>query len=83
MASEAPMHLPILLQVLLSQTHRLHALVLLRRYLALGPRLSTLLCSWESFPTFSSCCSPPLPRSSRYWCAWASIIGFDTRAAWS
>eukprot|EP01035_Chromulina_nebulosa_P018908 gene18908-24711_t len=34
---EIPIQLPILLQVLLSQTHRLRALVLLKRYLSLGP----------------------------------------------
>lgn len=34
--NEVPMHLPIILQVLLSQSYRLRALVLLRRYLSLG-----------------------------------------------
>ena len=35
--SDPPEHLPIILQMLLSQTHRLRALQLLKRYLELGP----------------------------------------------
>ena len=36
MIDRPPLHLPILLQVLLSQTHRLRALKLLKRYLCIG-----------------------------------------------
>jgi regulator-associated protein of mTOR len=41
-SASPPLHLPILLQVLLSQAHRLRALQLLRRYLAMGPKAVNL-----------------------------------------
>lgn len=48
--SDPPAHLPILLQVLLSQTHRLRALYLLRNYLALGAHAVNLSLLVGIFP---------------------------------
>lgn len=78
-ASEVPMHLPILLQVLLSQTHRLHALVLLRRYLALGPKAVNLALLVGIFPYILKLLQSPTAEIKQVLvCVWASIIGFDS-----
>ena len=45
-----PEQLPVVLQVLLSQTHRLRALVLLARFLDLGPWAVNLALSVGIFP---------------------------------
>ena len=78
-ASEVPMHLPILLQVLLSQTHRLHALVLLRRYLALGLKAVNLALLVGIFPYILKLLQSPTAEIKQVLvCIWASIIGFDS-----
>lgn len=79
LAREVPMHLPILLQVLLSQTHRLHALVLLRRYLALGPKAVNLALLVGIFPYILKLLQSPTAEIKQVLvCVWASIIGFDS-----
>jgi hypothetical protein len=79
MADDVPMHLPILLQVLLSQTHRLHALVLLRRYLALGPRAVNLSLLVGIFPYVLKLLQSPTTEIRQVLvCVWACIIGFDS-----
>jgi len=75
---EIPMHLPILLQVLLSQTHRLHALLLLRRYLSLGPEAVNLALLVGIFPYILKLLqSPAVEIRQVLVCIWASVLGFD------
>ena len=77
-AHEAPMHLPILLQVLLSQTHRLHALLLLRRYLSLGPDAVNSALLVGIFPYILKLLqSPAVEIRHVLVCIWASVLGFD------
>ena len=77
-SQETPMHLPILLQVLLSQTHRLHALLLLRRYLSLGPESVNLALLVGIFPYILKLLQSPAQEIRRVLvCIWAAIIGFD------
>jgi len=76
--SEIPSHLPILLQVLLSQTHRLRALLLLRRYLALGPKAVNLALVVGIFPYILKLLQSPAAEIRQVLvCIWASILGFD------
>ena len=77
---ESPMHLPILLQVLLSQTHRLHALLLLRRYLALGPEAVHLALLVGIFPYILKLLQYPAVEIRQVLvCIWASVLGFDSQ----
>jgi regulator-associated protein of mTOR len=76
--SDAPMHLPILLQVLLSQTHRLRALQLLRRYLSLGAKAVNLSLVVGIFPYVLKLLQSPAGEVRQVLVSiWASIIGFD------
>ncbi|GLD93241.1 hypothetical protein PINS_up001833 [Pythium insidiosum] len=61
-----PQQLPMVLQVLLSQVHRLRALVLLKRFLDLGPWAVNLALSVGIFLTCSSCCSRPRLSCARF-----------------
>ena len=75
---ETPMHLPIVLQVLLSNTHRVRALLLLRRYLALGPAAvnNTLLVGIFPYVLKLLYC-PAADIKQILMHVWASILGFD------
>jgi len=76
--SEQTTFLPMLLQVLLSQTHRLRALLLLRRYLALGPQAVNLALLVGIFPYILKLLLSPAPEIRQVLvCIWASILGFD------
>jgi regulator-associated protein of mTOR len=76
--SDAPMHLPILLQVLLSQAHRLRALQLLRRYLALGSQAVNLSLVVGIFPYVLKLLQSPAAEVRQVLVSiWASILGFD------
>lgn len=77
-SSEQPTHLPILLQVLLSQTHRLRALQLLRRYLLLGKSAVNLALLVGIFPYILKLLQSPAQDIRQVLVSiWASIIGFD------
>eukprot|EP00536_Pseudo-nitzschia_multiseries_P015356 jgi/Psemu1/246784/estExt_Genewise1.C_8680002 len=73
---QPPEQLPVVLQVLLSQAHRVRALELLRRFLALGPWAVNLALSLGIFPYVGK-----LLQSSEYKTVlvhiWASILKFD------
>lgn len=76
--SEQSTFLPMLLQVLLSQTHRLRALLLLRRYLALGSQAVNLALLVGIFPYILKLLLSPAPEIRQVLvCIWASILGFD------
>lgn len=77
--SEPPEYLPIVLQVLLSQTHRLRALQLLKRYLALGPNAVNLSLVVGIYPYILKLLQSPTEDIKQTLIAiWASIIGFDS-----
>eukprot|EP01034_Spumella_vulgaris_P024559 gene24559-30919_t len=77
--SEPPAHLPIVLQVLLSQTHRLRALLLLKRYLALGSEAVNLSLMVGIFPYILKLLQSPADDIKQILVSiWASIIGFDS-----
>lgn len=77
-STEETTFLPMLLQVLLSQTHRLRALLLLRRYLALGPHAVNLALLVGIFPYILKLLLSPAPEIRQVLvCIWASILGFD------
>jgi hypothetical protein len=73
---EPPEQLPVVLQVLLSQVHRVRALELLRRFLELGPWAVNLALSLGIFPYVMK-----LLQSAEYKTVlvniWASILKFD------
>lgn len=75
---EIPTLLPILLQVLLSPTHRLKALLLLKRYLSLGPAAvySTLFVGISPY-ILKLLQSPASDVRQILVCIWAFIVGFD------
>lgn len=75
---ESPMYLPILLQVLLSQTHRLRALVLLKKYLDLGPEAVNLSLLVGICPYISKLLQRPSSDIRQVLVSiWAHVIGFD------
>lgn len=75
---DSPALLPIVLQVLLSQTHRLRALLLLKRYLALGPHAVQLALLVGIYPyILKLLTNPSSDIKDVLVCIWASIIGFD------
>ena len=77
-AGDTPMHLPIVLQVLLSQTHRVRALLLLRRYLALGPAAVNLSLLVGIFPYILKLLYCPAADIKQILVhIWASILDFD------
>jgi WD40 repeat protein len=75
---ESPEQLPVVLQVLLSQVHRVRALELLRRFLELGPWAINLSLSLGIFPYVLK-----LLQSVEYKSVlvniWACILKFDSR----
>lgn len=73
---ESPQELPVVLQVLLSQTHRIRALVLLRRFLDLGPWAVNLSLSLGIFPYVMKLLQSPEYKSLLV-SIWASILAFD------
>eukprot|EP01038_Epipyxis_sp_PR26KG_P006077 gene6077-8370_t len=78
-SSVPPSHLPIVLQVLLSQTHRLRALQLLKRYLALGPDAVNLSLMVGIYPYILKLLQSPADDIKQILVSiWASIIGFDS-----
>lgn len=77
-ASEIPIHLPILLQVLLSKSHRVKALLLLRRYLAMGPEAVNLALLVGIFPYILRLVQCPASDIKQILVhIWAFILGFD------
>ena len=73
---ESPEQLPIVLQVLLSQFHRVRALELLRRFLHLGPWAVNLALSVGIFPYVTRLMKSPEYKSLLV-SIWASILKFD------
>jgi regulator-associated protein of mTOR len=74
-----PIHLPILLQVLLSQAHRLRALQLLRRYLAMGAEAVNSALIVGIFPYIMKLLQSPAGELRKVLVSiWASILGFDS-----
>ncbi|KAJ8607480.1 hypothetical protein CTAYLR_009427 [Chrysophaeum taylorii] len=73
-----PEQLPVVLQVLLSQAHRVRALVLLRRFLELGARAVNLALCVGIFPYVLKLLQSPAPELRRPLVAiWAAILAFD------
>lgn len=76
--SEPPEQLPVVLQALLSQTHRLRALHLLRKYLSLGPSAVNLSLMVGIYPYILKLLQSPADDVKQTLIAiWASIMGFD------
>lgn len=73
---ESPEQLPVVLQVLLSQVHRVRALLLLRRFLDLGPWAVNLALSLGIFPYVMKLLQSPEYKSLLV-SIWASILAFD------
>jgi hypothetical protein len=73
---ESPEQLPVVLQVLLSQVHRIRALELLRRFLELGPWAINLSLSLGIFPYVMKLLQSPEYKSLLV-DIWASILKFD------
>jgi WD40 repeat protein len=73
---ESPEQLPVVLQVLLSQVHRIRALLLLRRFLDLGPWAVNLSLSLGIFPYVMKLLQSPEYKSLLV-SIWASILKFD------
>lgn len=76
MELESPEQLPVVLQVLLSQVHRIRALLLLRRFLDLGPWAVNLSLSLGIFPYVMKLLQSPEYKSLLV-SIWASILAFD------
>ncbi|KAM3574990.1 hypothetical protein VYU27_003116 [Nannochloropsis oceanica] len=75
---KSPEQLPVVLQVLLSQAHRLRALLLLRRFLDLGPWAVNLALSVGIFPYVLKLLQSPAPELRQVLvCTWARILAFD------
>ena len=75
---DPPQELPIVLQVLLSQAHRVRALVLLRRFLALGPSAINLALSVGIFPYVLKLLQSPINEyRSTLIEIWCEILAFD------
>ncbi|CAN0144071.1 unnamed protein product, partial [Discosporangium mesarthrocarpum] len=73
-----PQQLPVVLQVLLSQAHRLRALLLLRRFLDLGPWAVNLSLSVGIFPYMLKLLQAPAVELRQVLvCIWARILAFD------
>mmetsp|Transcript_2936 Transcript_2936/g.6349 ORF Transcript_2936/g.6349 Transcript_2936/m.6349 type:complete len:1802 (-) Transcript_2936:30-5435(-) len=75
---DPPQELPIVLQVLLSQAHRVRALVLLRRFLDLGPSAVNLALSVGIFPYVLKLLQSPIDEYKHVLISiWAKVVGFD------
>lgn len=78
-SADPPARLPIVLQVLLSQLHRVRALQLLRRYLALGAEAVNLSLVVGIFPyILKLLLSASEDIKQALVSIWASIMGFDS-----
>lgn len=73
---EPPEQLPVVLQVLLSQTHRIRALELFRRFFRLGPWAVNLALSLGIFPYVMKLLQSPEYKSLLV-SIWASVLSFD------
>lgn len=74
-----PEQLPVLLQVLLSQLHRLRALILLSKYLDLGPKAVHLALSIGIFPYVLKLLQSPAPELKPVLVfIWARIMAVDS-----
>ena len=74
---DSPEQLPVVLQVLLSQVHRIRALRLLRDFLDLGPWAVNLSLSLGIFPYVMKLLQSPEYKSLLV-SIWASILAFDS-----
>lgn len=74
---DPPEQLPVVLQVLLSQVHRVRALRLLREFLELGPWAVNLSLSLGIFPYVMKLLQSPEYKSLLV-SIWASILAFDS-----
>jgi WD40 repeat protein len=73
-----PPQLPIVLQVLLSQAHRLRALILLKKFLDLGPAAVNLALSVGIFPYVLKLLQAPTSELRQVLVGiWARILAFD------
>lgn len=78
-ASPPPPQLPVVLQVLLSQSHRMRALQLLKRFLALGPEAIKLSLILGIFPYILKLLQNPADDIKQILISiWAAVIGFDS-----
>ncbi|KAL7548098.1 hypothetical protein ACHAWF_011388, partial [Thalassiosira exigua] len=75
---DPPQELPIVLQVLLSQAHRVRALVLLGRFLDLGPSAANLALSVGIFPYVLKLLQSPVDEYKQILVGiWSKVISFD------
>lgn len=75
---EKPTHLPIVLQVLLSQSHRIRALSLIQRYLTISHATVNLALLVGIFPYILKLLQSPAPEIRQVMISiWCNIIGFD------
>ena len=75
---ESPEQLPVVLQVLLSQAHRVRALVLLRQFLDLGPSAVNLALSVGIFPYVLKLLQSSIDEYKHVLVGiWAKILQFD------
>ena len=74
--NSSPEQLPVVLQVLLFQVHRIRALMLLRRFLDLGPWAVNLSLCLGIFPYVMKLLQSPQYKSLLV-SIWASILAFD------
>jgi hypothetical protein len=73
-----PEQLPVVLQVLLSQAHRVRALSLLRRFLDLGPYAINLALSVGIFPYVLKLLQSPIDEYKHVLVGiWAKVLAFD------
>eukprot|EP01039_Chlorochromonas_danica_P010249 gene10249-11344_t len=76
--SPPPLQLPVVLQVLLSQSHRLRALQLLKRYLSLGLEAVKVALILGIYPYIVKLLQNPAEETKQILISiWAAIIGFD------
>jgi hypothetical protein len=77
--SQPPAQLPVVLQVLLSQSHRMRALLLLKKFLSLGPEAVKLSLILGIFPYILKLLQNPADDIKQTLISiWATVIGFDS-----
>ena len=75
---DPPQQLPIVLQVLLSQAHRVRALILLKRFLDLGNSATNLALSVGIFPYVLKLLQSPIDEYKHVLVGiWAKVLAFD------
>lgn len=78
-ATPSPPQLPVVLQVLLSQNHRMRALQLLKRFLALGSEAIKLSLILGIFPYILKLLQNPADDIKQTLISiWATVVGFDS-----